>query len=764
MTDASLQRLRDDVDLAGEVIAPSWPLSSVIAVNPLSGFEDLEFDEALRQAETLFGARGVLTPGDYRAALASGRIDQGALDAALERHPGHHVSDLLSGNADTPPQRTALTISERHDRQHATQLRRTIDIELSDWCAQWATQDTPGDLWTMWRAEHPEATASLPTEVDAALLASLERLYVPPDAQRDYLTRHLAALPGWSAHLRWRQQHDGGDVLIGFLAAAVSTEAHLVNGAAWYRDDGPTADRPAAADDPHPLIWQEAYERTIHDRLLRVIDDAPAPTARPPAAAQVVCCIDVRSEGLRRNLEPVGAYETFGYAGFFGLAAQVVPVSGRGGTDQCPVLLSPSATITEHGPDGALRTAAALDDAWHAAKHHPIAPLALAEGSGWAAGPIAALRTLAPATVARLADALPHRRNSAVPSTFDRSDIEPDAQAAVVAAILRLGIGAAPAPLVVLCGHDAHIDNNPMESALACGACGGHGGGANARVVAAMANDPEVRDRLAQLGHSIPDTTWFLAAEHDTLTDHVEILDAHLVPDSHRHAVAALAADLDRAGDAAARDRAATLPGRPRSVRAVRRRARDWAEPVAELGLAGNMAFVIGPRRLTAHADLGRRVFLHSYDATTDPDGAVLGGILTAPLIVAQWINAQYHFSTTDPETFGSGSKAVHNVLGDIGVLSAAGGDLRRGLPLQSVRAGSRLLHEPVRLLAVVEGAAEHIDAAMETSATLGRLVTNGWIHLIARPGPGSAWQRRTRQGWTPHEPIPEAGAWPQTA
>lgn len=770
MTNASLLRLRDDVNLASEVVAPSWPLSSVIAVNPLAGFEGLAFDDAIGRAEALFGSRGVLTPGEYRAAHAAGRIDEAAIDQALdaaeERHPGIDRTDLLRGSEEVPPLRTALTIAERHDQQHGTHLRRTIDIEVTDWCAQWATRPDPGDLWTAWRADHPDAAATLPTEVDAALRTSLEALRVPHYAQREYLARHLAALPGWSAHLRWRQDHDGGDVLIGFLAAAVSTESRVVAGAAWYTDDGPPPRRPSTAIDPRPLVWHDAYERTVHDRLLRTIEDAPAPSARPPADAQVVCCIDVRSEGLRRNLERVGAYETFGYAGFFGLAAHVVPVSGRGGTDQCPVLLSPSMTVTEHGPDAALRTAAALDDAWHAAKLHPIAPLALAEGSGWAAGPLAALRTAAPGLAARLADALPQNRAEPTPTTFDRRDLEADAQAAIVAAILRLGIGSAPAPLVVLCGHDAHVDNNPMESGLACGACGGHGGAVNARIVAAMANDPDVRARLAELGRPIPDTTWFVAAEHDTPTDRVELLDVHLVPPSHRSAVDALRADLDLAGDAAALDRAAALPGRPRSLRAVRRRSRDWAEPVAELGLAGNMAFVIGPRRLTAHADLGRRVFLHSYDAASDPDGSVLGGILTAPLIVAQWINAQYHFSTTDPETFGAGSKAVHNVLDDIGVLSAAGGDLRRGLPLQSVRAGSRLLHEPVRLLAVVEGEQAHIDAALAGSPTLDRLVANEWIHLVARPDPGSAWQRRTRSGWVAHEPIPAAaaGAWPQTA
>ena len=143
-------------------------------------------------------------------------------------------------------------------------------------------------------------------------------------------------------------------------------------------------------------------------------------------------------------------------------------------------------------------------------------------------------------------------------------------------------------------------------------------------------------------------------------------------------------------------------------------------------------------------------MFVHSYEPSLDPDGSTLRGILTAPLVVGQWINAQYYFSTTDPEVFGAGSKTVHNVLGDVGVLTGPGGDLRRGLPLQSVRAGDRLLHEPVRMLTVVAGSLDHIDAAIEGSPVLRRLVENEWLFLVAQPSPGTPWLQRRRDGWTP--------------
>ncbi|MFZ9017531.1 MAG: putative inorganic carbon transporter subunit DabA, partial [Ilumatobacteraceae bacterium] len=181
-------------------------------------------------------------------------------------------------------------------------------------------------------------------------------------------------------------------------------------------------------------------------------------------------------------------------------------------------------------------------------------------------------------------------------------------------------------------------------------------------------------------------------------------------------------------------------------------RGADWAEIRPEWGLAGAAAFVIAPRSSTSGLDLDGRAFLHEYDSSTDPDGAVLETIMTAPLIVAHWITSQYYFSTVDPEVFGAGDKLIHNPVGRIGVVSGDGGDLRVGLPLQSTHVDGRRHHQPLRLLAVVQADLETIERIIARHRILQNLVTGSWIRLAARSLPHEPWSIRTAAGtWLTH-------------
>ena len=160
---------------------------------------------------------------------------------------------------------------------------------------------------------------------------------------------------------------------------------------------------------------------------------------------------------------------------------------------------------------------------------------------------------------------------------------------------------------------------------------------------------------------------------------------------------------------------------------------------------------IIGPREMTRGVSLDRRVFLHSYRPELDPDGAALETIMTAPVVVAQWINHQYYFSSIDQKRWGAGTKTIHNAIGTIGVLAGQTGDLKLGLPLQSVALGSQSLHEPMRLSVIIQAPLERIGAIVSRNQVLRNLFDNNWITLTARDGQDDPWYRYTSYGWMPN-------------
>ncbi|SCE78000.1 putative inorganic carbon transporter subunit DabA [Micromonospora mirobrigensis] len=677
-----------------------------------------------------------------------------------------------------------------------------------------ASWPVPGDgtqgCWSRWRevaAADPaggtglaELVDALPAAPERALAVLLRTLGVPRDRWAAYLSRSLLRLPGWAGYARWSQGHPGQrpaltvtDLLAVRLAYELALGADLARRrlgigpavdlvAAATRTPvavapaGPDAaalarlaalldlDAAAVAALPEEAlsalydtvaelspqrqaeVWLAAAEHAYRRRLRHRLDQAP-PARRSPGAplAQAVFCIDVRSEGLRRHLEAAGPVRTFGFAGFFGLPVRTQADGARRGRDRCPVLMAPVATVGE--PPAATeprRARQAWRRAFAGAKASPAGAFAFVEVAGVLATATLLLRLAAPRRLTPTVDG-----TAATTVELDAA-LTLDEQVYYAEATLRtIGLTTDFAPLVLLCGHGATSSNNPYAAALDCGACGGNRGGVSAHLAAAMLNNPRVRQALAARGIEIPDHTLVLAGEHDTVTDRVRLLDVAATPATHRPVVEALSAYLDGASAGLRAERATRLPDRPTPGR-LPARAADWAQVRPEWALAGNAAFVAGPRDRTTGLDLGCRTFLHSYDWSTDPEAAALEAIMTGPLVVAAWINLQYYFSSVDPHRLGAGTKTVHTVLGDgLGVLAGTGGDLRTGLPWQSVGVGGDLVHEPLRLLGVLHAPTALVDAVLHRNPALRQLVDGGWMALTVRDPHGDRW-------W---EPAP-AGGW----
>jgi uncharacterized protein YbcC (UPF0753/DUF2309 family) len=773
-------RVRARADLAANVVAPYYGLDAAIAVNPVLPALGDGFAAAVSSAAPALGGRGVLPEHEFRAHLAAGRIGAAELAASIRRHragtPGDDAALVARFLAEAP----AGPATARADAADAAADAPLdpIDELVAGWCraalapeaAAWPVPVDRLGFYGAWRAiarrdpALPRAArariAELPEKPDLALARALDLLGIADDEQLPALRAHLAALPGWAAFIRWRSMTSGDVEVLDLLAVRL--------GLVWALDAAPVpAPRPAGPTGgalERALIWQEAFEAAPHAAVLAQLTPGAAPT-HPAAVAHLVFCIDPRSEGLRRHLESQGAYTTAGFAGFFGIAAAVEPLAAAEAAPACPVLLTPRYQVAERPEPGAWRAAARLIDqlatrrALRSAVKAPDAvagaPLGWAEVTGWMLGPSAIARSVLAGR------GLPVARpdEAAAPTLFDLdSALTLDDQVDTAEVILRtMGLVENFAPVVVLVGHGTTTTNNAFRTALDCGACGGHRGAPNARIAAALLSAPAVRAGLAERSIRIPDETVVVAGEHDTATDTLTVFDLENLRVDHRLAVEQLVRDAAAAGRGLAAERAAELPGAPRVRRpeqaaaVVARRAGDWAQVYPEWGLARNAALIIGPRTLSQSADLGRRVFLHSYEAAHDAEGIALETILTAPLVVAHWINAQYYFSAVDPEVLGAGSKTVHNLIGGSGVISGPTGDLRLGLPWQSIGTRDGLHHEPLRLLVVVDAPRERIDRIIDSAEIVADLVHGEWV-IMVRPGPApGAWERRTREGWQPY-------------
>ena len=191
--------------------------------------------------------------------------------------------------------------------------------------------------------------------------------------------------------------------------------------------------------------------------------------------------------------------------------------------------------------------------------------------------------------------------------------------------------------------------------------------------------------------------------------------------------------DLEEARALSARERCTRFASAPktsslkRSVRHVEERARDLSQVRPEWGHCTNAVALVGRRALTQGLFLDRRTFVISYNAAGDPDGSIVQRILLAMGPVGAGINLEYYFSTVDNRVFGCDTKVPHNVTGLLGVMEGAASDLRTGLPKQMIE-----LHEPMRLLLIVEASVEILGQIYGAQPAIAELLDNEWIHLVA--------------------------------
>ena len=772
--------VREAVERAADTVAPVWPLHSFVAANPLAGLADRPFHEAVAGGERLFGGEGYPSADVFRRAWESGRVDADRLRAEL---------DAAGSDADPEALLARMAATERSEPDDTGEAAARLDRLTTKWLAAfldegqatWPMPDREAGFYRAVRAvarhdgEIPDgAFADLPDDPVDALSALLADH--PRDRWTAIAEHHLTALPGWTGLIRRRAGADGDwqsaypITLSGYLAVRLALAEAL---------DAPVAPpaeaRADGADRPLREAWLRAWEASYREELVDAVADAseslPADDGRPDA--QLAFCIDTRSEILRRHVEAAGAYETHGYAGFFGVPMRYEGYGADAAVDSHPPILDTRHRIADrpsgdHDHDdrraahdrvtGVADAGAAL---FETLKTNAATAFGFVESAGSGYGAALAARTLVPARVrdalAALDGRTPDAHEFCAPTVAHDPDADGDLplgttheeRVEYAATAFELTGWTEFARVVAFVGHASETSNNPFAASLDCGACAGNPGGPNARVLASICNDGAVRASLRERGIEIPDDTVFVAGEHNTTTDEVELY-ADDVPPSHEADIARLRADLAAAREGAAAERAADL-GAAADARETERRAAYWAETRPEWGLAGNAAFVVGPRALTDDLDLDGRAFLHSYDPRTDDDGSALDAIVGGPMLVAQWINAQYYFATVDTAVYGSGSKVTQNPVGNVGVYQGPGGDLLTGLPRQSVAAPDGTpYHQPLRLSTVIYAPVDRVTGALAANETVRGLLDGGWLSLTVVEPAGGVHRYDGDLSWTP--------------
>lgn len=632
--------------------------------------------------------------------------------------------------------------------------------------------------------------SELPEKAETALMEVLLALKIPSSEIQNYLQAHLLSLPGWGGMMLWRSQgsREESSLLLEYLAVRISMEWALVTPflplpekgkdkiqlepliAAWaewgnlpiqawtllphseikarlalaYRFDKILRNR----------LLLEAWEKTYEKKLKTMLLSQQKTVKIQPALAQFVCCIDVRSEPFRRQLEKTGDFETIGTAGFFGLPIETCELGSHHTHHSLPVMFKPQHKVSESSPNAQsyqqrLHATSSLGHTFKKMKHNLVSSMVLPEISG----PWISLQTLARSFVPRSAGRTFNKWREtwlSKPATKLSLDYKQTAEEVlpigfsekekvhyVRQALKMMGLTDHFAPLVVICGHGSHSTNNPYRSSLDCGACGGASSGFNARVLAALCNLPNVRESLEIEGIVIPRETVFAAAEHITTCDELRWLYVPELTGEAKRAFDRIQAALPKISEEAVAERIPQLPNLGSSFNnhkaEAERRAEDWSEVRPEWGLARNAAFIIGERRLTQDCNLEGRVFLNNYNWKKDKNGTILANIISGPATVAQWINLQYYASTVAPHYYGSGNKTTQTVTAGLGVMQGNGSDLLSGLPWQSVmKSDEEAYHEPLRLLVVIQAPKEYVKRVLDQNHAFAQKVKNGWIRLAS--------------------------------
>ncbi|MFZ9596475.1 MAG: putative inorganic carbon transporter subunit DabA [Bdellovibrionia bacterium] len=807
------------------IATPAWPLQNTVAVNPFWFLKETPFEEQMRRMTQTLHTSLLMPLEFYQQKERSGEILSSQIQVAFNEARQHWPDlpqswDEFRQKKSQARSNPILCFAESGVLDPSWADR--VIHEVGKYAAAYFDEkqalalfpDHQENFWKAWvhaqafdssmerfgaRGFQKQAQKLSSLDSTSAITQMLEEIGIPPLTQEAYLKRLLATVLGWSTqfkYLEWQRSlqlpvtrsSSTVDLLAVRLAydflllkIAQPEKPHRIEQWLWDLEEQSQEDSTPASNLEYyqQYVYQLAWELSYQSKIARLLQNQKSPEDASFAGKrelkqepktlkeskeeriQLVFCIDVRSEMIRRHIEAQDPrFQTFGFAGFFGLPLELQnQARDKNSKAHCsrrlPVLLKPGFQLKPN-PSKNQASLALNTPLFRAFRKNSLSSLTYVE----LFGPLYIQKMIQEFSSTAFSffnkrHSLPNRfKETPVPESLselrDSSGEKvplKDLVAKAAAILKHMGLTTDFARLVWIVGHGAVTQNNAFNSALDCGACGGHAGDLNAQVLAHLLNDPLIRNGLMDHQIKIPQSTVFIPAVHETVTDQIYRLNSNPLDAENLKLITEVEAQLSCASHRTQMERNQTRSSRldPNPER----RSQNWSEVRSEWGLSGNACFVIAPRSRTRGICLESRSFLHDYSWEKDEPSQfqTLELILTAPMVVTNWINMQYYASAVAPQIYSSGNKTTHNLTNESGVVEGNGGDLRVGLTFQSIHDGERLVHDPLRLSVFVEAPLAAIESIIQKHLVVRQLVENGWLHLIQMDSKTQTIQRRLRNG-----------------
>lgn len=780
------------------------PLKDFIHHNTLHAFQEKLFHEALQNASEIFGYKVYLTLEEYRELYRKNKIDKRILNeliAKKEQNSPETDWDYMIhyGEFEEDNQCRVGKLRNRWKKACKTDidslvhplLFRILGSYLDQGISIWNFPDKGKSFLEGIRDLERNSMLSLFRSVRAKKLLKNPSLSLPDllqiivgreDLYENYLIDQQFAHPGWSGLVSVIEEypeklidrkvislHDL--IYVELLLEIDILESHV--GKKWKNLADLPEIEPIDLFAPVPdsdyrqviQIWQEAYEWSYYDAVLSGIKKGVNLSVEPTEklSFQAVFCLDDRECSFRRHIEFIekGA-QTYGTAGHFNIEFYFQPGDSKFHTKVCPEPLSPDFLIEEHEISSKRKKEAHF----HRRTHGLLLGWIYTHTLGFWSAIKLAINIFIPAQNAASVSSSSHMNANSVLTIVNTDGAKSEEGLQIgftylqmadrIESLLRsIGLHKDFSPLIYFIGHGSSSVNNTHYAGYDCGACSGRPGSVNARVVSYMANLSEVRQLLAERGINIPAETHFIGALHDTSRDEITFFDCKELnkqqAEEHNHNQNV----FNKALDLNAKERSRRFLSIDTSANAekvhkrVKRRTVSLFEPRPELNHATNTLCIVGRRTLSKTIFLDRRAFLNSYDYSSDPSGKYLLPVLNAIAPVCGGINLEYYFSRVDNQQLGAGTKLPHNVMGLIAVANGIDGDLRTGLPSQMVE-----VHDPLRLLVIVEHFPEVVKTVIEQNASTYQWFKNEWVRLVIFHPEEKKFYVLENQEIKPYQPI----------